>query len=94
MQSILDAIKKYPAHFASTAAHRAGTTPSEINKRKHIELQQAIQTQNWEKVKEIIKDPQYYHALKGVVYCLEQVTGIDGSQWCKICGLMDENKII
>lgn len=94
MQSIFEAIKKYPMEFMATVSSRAGTTPSEVNRRNHTALQAAIQTQNWEKVKELIQNPAYYAALNGVVYCLENYTGIEIKEWCSICSLMDNNKII
>lgn len=93
MQTILEAIQKFPNEFASTAAARSCTTPSEINKRHHLKLQQAIQTKDWDKVKEVIKDPSYYSGLRGIVYCLSHYSPIEMRAHHAICELMDQNQI-
>lgn len=94
MQNIFEAIKKYPMEFMDSASHRSCTTPSEINRRNHIKLQQAIQTENWEQVKELIKDPSYYSPLRGVVFCLSRSADLTMQDHHTICELMDQNQII
>lgn len=93
MKSILEAIKKFPNEFMATASARSITTPSEINKRNHIALQQAIFKKDWDSVKEIITEPTYYNALNGVVYCLGHYSSIGMVDQHTICELMDNNNL-
>lgn len=77
MKSILEAIQKHPGAFIATAKARAMTSPSYMNRGYHITLANAIQTEDWNIVREIITNENYRRAFEGVVHCLKMYGGLD-----------------
>lgn len=93
MNTILDAIKMYPQQFIDTCYARSQTTPSSTNKTDHLFMVHYIEREMWDFVADILKDPQYHKALKGVVLCLSQYSDIEGELWHEIVKLYEEGKI-
>lgn len=77
MQSVLEAIQKHPGAFIATAKARAMTSPSYMNRGYHITLANAIQSEDWDIVRELITNPNYQRAFEGVVHCLHLYGGLD-----------------
>lgn len=94
MNSIEEAIKKFPVEFQYTISGRAHTTPSEVNRVNHVALNAAISLEKWDNVREILELPEYQAPLHGVVYCLASYSDISKRNWCKICKLLDDGKIV
>lgn len=79
MLTVLEAIKQYPQYFQLSCLGRSRTTPSDVNRKNHIDLAAAIEVKAWDEVKNILDKPQYYKPLEGVIYCLGDYSSIDNS---------------
>lgn len=93
MNTLLDAIKLYPAQFINTLNSRARTTPSEVNKSNHMLLALNIEAGHWDRVEHILNLPQYQQPLEGVVYCLSNYSDIEGEVWYNIVDLFKQGKL-
>lgn len=93
MNTLLDAIKLYPAQFINTLKARAMTTPCEVNKSNHLLLALNIKTGHWERVEHILTLPEYRKPLDGVVYCLKRYSDIEGEVWYNIADLLKQGKL-
>lgn len=94
MNTIFEAIQKFPNQFKSTVCCRSKSTPSLTNAKNHNLLSMAIELEDWDSVKVILELDVYRKPLEGVVYCLETYSDIDSEDWLYIVGLFEENKIV
>lgn len=70
MKNLLEAIQKYPSIFIYTFQHRGSTTPSTYNRKNHNLLAEKVKEKDWDAVKQLICEKQYWSGLDGVITCL------------------------
>lgn len=82
--NLLDYIKQYPDAFIYTAERRSGTTPSPTNRMNHTIFSEAIATEDWDTVEELVNLPEYRKPLDGVVTCLISYSVLDNDTCIEI----------
>lgn len=84
MKTLLQYIQENPVHFINTCYARSKTTPSEENRKNHLNLMLCIERSMWGEVEAIINTKSYQRPLQGVLVCLKTYSNIDDEVYSEI----------